>query len=110
MMSDNLKTDSKLILDFTSNYAILVLEKGGIFMVLFAVMFKVIVFALCAGAAIAVLVFVPLMIYAIPYCLWVGSQNTKGKHKDKKDEAFKNTIRNATKLYKAKLSGREPIF
>lgn len=79
-------------------------------MVMISVMIKVLVFALCAGVALAAIIFVPLMIYAIPYCLWIGFQNNKGKHKDKKEESFKGTIRNATKLYAAKLSGREPVF
>lgn len=79
-------------------------------MVIFWVMLKVLVFALCLGAGLAALVFVPLAIYAIPYCLWVGFQNNIGKQKDKKDEGVRRTVRNATILYKAKLTGREPIF
>jgi len=53
-------------------------------MIIFWVMLKVLVFALCLGAGLAVLIFVPLTIYAIPYCLWVGGQNCIGKQKDKK--------------------------
>lgn len=79
-------------------------------MTLIVVMLKVLVFALCAGAVLAVLVFVPLAIYGIPYSLWVGTQNLKGKHLDKKKEPFFRTVRNATILYKAKLTGHEPIF
>ncbi|MEA4933277.1 MAG: hypothetical protein VB071_06810 [Lawsonibacter sp.] len=79
-------------------------------MVIFWVMLKVLVFALCLGVAISVLIFVPLTVYAIPYCLWVGCQNNIGKQKDKKNEGVRRTVRNATILYKAKLTGREPIF
>jgi hypothetical protein len=79
-------------------------------MIIFWVMLKVLVFALCLGAGLAVLIFVPLTIYAIPYCLWVGGQNCIGKQKDKKNEGLRRTVRNATILYKAKLSGQEPIF
>ncbi|WP_312938885.1 hypothetical protein [Oscillibacter sp.] len=79
-------------------------------MVIFGVMLKVLVFALCLGVGLAVLIFVPLAIYIIPYCLWVGFQNNVGKQKDKKGESTSRMIRNATVLYKAKLSGKEPIF
>jgi hypothetical protein len=79
-------------------------------MTLIWVILKVLVFALCAGAIISVLVFVPLTLYVIPYTLWVGSQNTKGKQLDKKKEPVFQAVRNATKLYKAKLTGHEPIF
>ncbi len=79
-------------------------------MTLIWVMLKVLVFALCAGAVIAVLVFVPLTLYVIPYTLWIGFQNNKGKQLDKKKEPVFRAVRNATKLYKAKLTGHEPIF
>ena len=74
------------------------------------VMLKVLVFALCAGAVISVLVFVPLVLYTLPYDLWIGFQNTKGKQLDTKKEPIFRAARNATKLYKAKLTGHEPIF
>jgi hypothetical protein len=83
-------------------------------MVVIMVMLKVLLFALCAGAIIgvvfAVLILFPLTLYTIPYSLWIGSQNCIGKHLDKKKEKFFRTVRNATRLYKAKLTGREPIF
>lgn len=41
-------------------------------MTLIFVMLKVLVFALCAGAIVSVIVFVPLGLYVIPYALWVG--------------------------------------
>lgn len=79
-------------------------------MTLIWVMLKVLVFALCAGAVISVLVFVPLFLYTLPYDLWIGVQNTKGKQLDKKKEPIFRAARNATKLYKAKLTGHEPII
>ncbi len=79
-------------------------------MVFILTVLHVLLFGLCAGAIISVIVFVPLGIYVIPYALWVGSQNTKGKHPELKNEKFFRTVRNATRLYKAKLSGHEPIF
>lgn len=79
-------------------------------MVFFIVAVKVLVFALCLAAGAAVLVFVPSCIYIIPYALWVGSQQTKGKQLDKKKEPFWTTVRNATKLYKAWITRQEPSF
>ncbi len=79
-------------------------------MVFFTVAIHVLLFGLCAGAAISVLFFVPLTLYLIPYWLWVGTQNTRGRHKDKRDVSLSKSARYATKLYKAKLSGKEPIF
>lgn len=79
-------------------------------MVLIMVMFHVLVAALCIGAIVSVVVFVPLFLYTLPYDLWIGFQNTKGKQLDKKKEPIFRAARNATRLYKAKLTGHEPIF
>lgn len=79
-------------------------------MTIFTVMINVLVFALCVGAIIAVLVYVPLTLYVIPYALWVGSQNTRGRHLDKKKEHVFRSARNATKLYAAWIGRREPTF
>ena len=81
-------------------------------MVIFVVMLKVLVFALCAGAAISVLILVPLGIYNIPYALWVGRENTMGRQKDKlkKGESIFYTAKCATKLYKAWITRQKPTF
>ncbi|PWM25633.1 MAG: hypothetical protein DBX48_06355 [Limosilactobacillus fermentum] len=79
-------------------------------MTLILVMLKVLVFALCVGAIVSVIVCVPLALYGIPYCLWVGRQNTMGKHLDKKKESVFRTAKNATKFYKAWITRQEPIF
>lgn len=71
---------------------------------------KVLIFALCAGVVVTVVILVPLTIYTIPYALWVGSQNTRGKHKDKKGEKFFRSVRNATRLYKSWITHTEPTF
>lgn len=73
-------------------------------------MFYVLIFSLCAGVVVSVLWFVPMSIYVLPYCLWVGSQQCAGRHLDKKNETIRKTARNATKLYKAWLLRREPTF
>lgn len=81
-------------------------------MTLIIVMLKVLVFALCAGAIVSVIVFVPLCLYVIPYALWVGSEQTMGRQKDKlkKGESAFRTAKYATKLYKAWITRQEPTF
>jgi len=72
--------------------------------------FGILIFALCAGAIISFVIFVPLFIYSIPYSLWIGSQLNIGKHKDKKKEGFFRSVRNATILYKSWITKKEPTF
>lgn len=79
-------------------------------MVFFVVAIKILVFALCLGAALAVLIFVPLAIYVIPYALWVGNENTSGRQKDKKNESVFRSAKNATKLYKAWITHQKPTL
>lgn len=77
---------------------------------------KILVFALCIGAllglALSIVIFVPLTIYSIPYILWVGNQNTRGKYKElcQKDEGVFKCAKRATKLYKAWITHKEPTF
>lgn len=78
----------------------------GILMALLTFFFYV----LCFGVVLAILVYVPLAIYIIPYALWVGFQNQVGKHKDKKNEKFWRLVRNATILYISWIRRREPSF
>lgn len=81
-------------------------------MIIFIVMLKVIVFALCLGVAISVLIFVPLGIYNFPYALWVGRQQTMGRQKDKlkKGESVFYTAKCATKLYKSWITRQKPAL
>jgi hypothetical protein len=72
--------------------------------------FHLLIFILCLGVGLAVIIYVPLTIYSIPYCLWVGFQNNVGKHLDKKKEGFWKGTRNATILYKSWILRREPTF
>lgn len=72
--------------------------------------FQILIFALCAGAIIAVLIFVPLAIYLIPYSLWLGYQNTGGKHLDKKKEGNWKAAKHATKLYASWITRKKPSF
>ena len=79
-------------------------------MVFISVILHVLIFALCVGAAISVIVFVPVCLYIIPYALWVGRENTMGRQKDKDKEKLFQAVKNATKLYKAWISRRKPTF
>lgn len=74
--------------------------------ILFAI--KIVIFALCAGAVISFIIFVPLAIYCIPYCLWVGFQNNKGKCLDRKKEGVAKTAKHATILYSNWIRGKKP--
>ena len=79
-------------------------------MIIFTVMIYIIVFALCAGAVISVLIFVPTVIYNTPYWFWLSGQNSRGKLKDLKNESLFKSFRNATRLYKAWITGQKPTF
>jgi hypothetical protein len=73
-------------------------------------MIKVIVFALCLGAIISVIVLVPMFLYTIPYTLWVGRENTMGRQKDKQKEKIFSAAKNATKLYKSWITRQKPTI
>jgi len=79
-------------------------------MVVIFVVIMFFVFILCLGFILSVIIVVPLFLYSIPYCLWVGFQNTAGRHLDKKKEGFWRGTRNATRLYKSWITRREPTF
>lgn len=81
-------------------------------MIILSTILHVLVFVLCAGAVISILVVVPTFLYTIPYTLWVGFEQTKGRHKDKlqKGDNFFHVAKDATKLYKAWITKREPTF
>jgi len=76
-------------------------------MVFFTVVIHVLLFALCAGAVIAVLVYVPLFIYTIPYAWYCGEQEAKGYKVEK--VPFMQTVKDAKAYYKQKkLAKKEP--
>lgn len=79
-------------------------------MTLIWVMLHVLIFALCAGAVIAVVILVPTFLYTIPYTLWIGHENTMGRQKDKDKEKLFRAAKNATRLYKAWITRREPTL
>lgn len=79
-------------------------------MVFFSVAIKVLIFGLVVGVGLAVVFFVFSMIYLAPYSIWLGAQNCKGRYKDQKDIKLSRTMRNATRLYAAWITRREPTF
>ncbi|PYG86739.1 hypothetical protein LY28_02765 [Ruminiclostridium sufflavum DSM 19573] len=79
-------------------------------MVIFIVMLKVIIFALCLGAVVSILILVPTFIYTIPYTLWVGHENLVGRQKDKCKESIFSAAKNATKLYKSWITRQKPTI
>jgi hypothetical protein len=79
-------------------------------MVFFTVVFQVLVFALCAGVVVSILVFVPLSLYIIPYALWVGNEQTMGRQMDKKKQTPFQAAKNATKLYGAWIRRQKPTL
>lgn len=79
-------------------------------MTMILVMFKVAIFALCVGVVVSLVILLPLFLYSIPYDLWIGFQNNKGKQLDKKKEGVFRSAKNATKLYKAWILRQEPTF
>ena len=79
-------------------------------MTMILVMFKVAVFALCVGVAVSVIILLPVFLYTIPYDLWIGFQNNKGKQMDKKKEGVFRSAKNSTKLYKAWILRKEPTI
>lgn len=79
-------------------------------MAFFSIAIKVLIFGIYAGVVLAALVFIPATIYVIPYWFWTIDQNSKGRHKDKKKEKLSRSIRNATRLYAAWITRREPTF
>lgn len=54
------------------------------------------------------LLLVPLVIYCIPYQIWIGYKNTQGKYLNKKDSSFIKDIPDATKVYISWITRKEP--
>lgn len=79
-------------------------------MVFFTTTFHILVAALTIGFAVSIAVFVPLTIYIIPFCLWVGFQNNKGNYRNLKEGSFFRMVRNATSLYKSWIFHKAPVF
>lgn len=79
-------------------------------MAFFTTVFYVLIAALGIGIAVSIIIFVPLTIYIIPFCLWTGFQNTKGKYKELAQGNCFHMARNATCLYKSWILRKAPEF
>lgn len=79
-------------------------------MAFFATAFYVLIFALAVGFSVSIIVFVPLTIYIIPFCLWVGFQNNKGRYKELKEGNVFRMARNASDLYTSWFFHKTPVF
>ena len=79
-------------------------------MAFFTTAFTVLIAGLGIGFAVSLVIFVPLSVYIIPYCLWVGFQNNKGQYSALKGGNCFHMARNATRLYAAWISHRAPSF
>lgn len=79
-------------------------------MVFFTTTFHILVAALTIGFAVSIVIFVPLTIYIIPFCLWAGFQNNKGNFRNLKEGSFFRMVRNSTSLYKSWIFHKAPVF
>lgn len=79
-------------------------------MTFFSTVFYILVIALTVGIAFSILVYVPLFLYIIPYCLWVGFQNTKGQYRNLKEENCFRMAKHATSLYTSWIFHKAPVF
>ena len=62
------------------------------------------------AVAIVLVISIPLFIFSFPYCIWVGTQNNKGKYLELKDESLFRGTRNAYRLYKSWITKKPPVF
>lgn len=79
-------------------------------MAFFITALHILIWALAAGFLVSIIVFVPMTVYIIPYCLWLGFQNNKGKYKELKDGNIFWMAVNATILYKSWIFHKSPVF
>lgn len=69
------------------------------------------IWPLYLGAGLGILfslLLIPLLIYCIPYSLWIGIKNSEGKYLEKKDTSFLKDIVDATKVYISWITRKEP--
>lgn len=78
----------------------------GIIFSIFGILFSIFSF----GIVLALIIVVPLFIYAIPYSIWCGTLNGKRIVKNFEKQSFFKTIKNATILYKSWILKKEPKF
>ena len=74
-------------------------------MAFFVTAFHILVLALAVGFSVSIVIFVPLTLYIVPFCLWTGFQNNRGRT----GNVFR-MARNATALYKSWIFHKAPAF
>ncbi|TCL43224.1 hypothetical protein EDD78_10684 [Harryflintia acetispora] len=72
---------------------------------------KVLMFTFCLGVSLCIIVYVPLMIYVVPYGIWLGGSKAKRQYPHLANcKSFWLTVRRATKLYKSWITHKDPTF
>lgn len=79
-------------------------------MIFFNTIVYVLIAGLCIGVVVSLVFGVLSFIYMIPYALWVGAENTKGRQKDKLQEKYSTKLKHATQLYGAWITRRKPAI
>lgn len=79
-------------------------------MAFFVTVFHILVLTLAVGFSVSIVIFVPLTLYIVPFCLWTGFQNNRGRHKDLRTGNVFRMARNATALYKSWIFRKAPAF
>lgn len=69
----------------------------------------IVMFGLCLGVILSVIVLVPLTIYLLPYLGWLGIQQSRGYYTDNPitKDGFMVGAKKATKLYRHWITGQE---
>lgn len=65
-------------------------------------------FIIILGVGLATIVFVPILIYIIPYYFWLASQQSRGRLKGREKQSLAKQLKYATKLYACWLTGKKP--
>lgn len=69
----------------------------------------IVIFGLCLGVVISLVTLVPLFLYILPYCSWLGVQQSQGNYTGMTvmDDGFTASVKKATRLYKHWITGQE---
>lgn len=65
-------------------------------------------FIIILGVGLATIVFVPALIYAAPYFIWLGNEQNHGRLKERDKHGVLQDLKYATKLYACWLTGKKP--
>lgn len=65
-------------------------------------------FIIILGVGLAAIVFVPILLYVIPYYFWLANQQSRGRLKGREKHSLVKHLKYATKLYACWLTGKKP--